>query len=153
MTNQFQPESYDFIYHLRKVMDDYTNETELLLMTEAYSTIQQQVLWHGRDMENPGAQMPFNFLMISDLDWESTANDFKATIESYLDAKPFWAEPNFVLGNHDQPRVGSRFGVERHESMSIIALMLPGPHVIYYVSWFCIIDNRNFMSIFRARKF
>jgi len=36
-----------------------------------------------------------------------------------------------VLGNHDKPRVGSRYGTERVDGMLMLLLLLPGVAVTY----------------------
>lgn len=53
---------------------------------------------------------------------------------------PTYANANWVLGNHDRPRVAYRYGEERHESLAIMTMMLPGLNVIYYVRYFSFID-------------
>lgn len=39
----------------------------------------------------------------------------------------------FQLGNHDRPRVGSRFGSEFIGAMNTLSMTLPGVAVTYYV--------------------
>lgn len=74
-----------------------------------------------------------NVDLFTHLNKDSDASDFKETFNDFLDVMPWWGEPNWVLGNHDTPRIGHRFGVERHESLAILSLLLPGPYMIYYV--------------------
>lgn len=52
-----------------------------------------------------------------------------------MDNMPDYAIANWVLGNHDRPRVAWRYGDERHESLAIMTMMLPGLNVVYYVSF------------------
>lgn len=120
------------------MLDDFVARSESkvnrMMMTEAYATIPQQVLWYGHNDTTLGSHMPFNFELISNLDRNSKASDFKLAIDNWMDAMPRWGLANWVLGNHDRSRVGSRYGVERHESLAIMTMMLPGINVIYYVS-------------------
>lgn len=106
------------------------------MMTEAYASIEQQVLWYGHNHTTLGSHMPFNFALISDLNKESKADQFKNSINSWLDAMPTWGIANWVLGNHDRPRIGFRYGEDRHESLAIMTMMLPGLNVVYYVTFF-----------------
>lgn len=110
--------------------DKYTR----LMMTEAYATVDQTALWYGRNSSRLGSHMPFNFQLIANLDHHSSAHDFKQAIDAWMEAMPDYGIANWVLGNHDRPRVGSRYGEERHESLAIMSMMLPGITVIYYVS-------------------
>lgn len=103
------------------------------MMTEAYATIDNQIRWYGTE-ERRGAHMPFNFALISDLDRDSTASDFKGAIDGWLDRVPDFGEANWVLGNHDRSRIGFRYGEDRHESLAIMSMLLPGINVVYYVS-------------------
>lgn len=119
-------------------MDDFVTDSESkdtkLLMTEAYASIPEQVRWYGKDENNLGAHWPFNFALIVDLNKESKAGNFKSAVDSWMDAMPSYAKANWVLGNHDRARVGYRYGEDRHESLAIMTMMLPGLNVIYYVS-------------------
>lgn len=117
------------------VEDSETKDTKLM-MTEAYASITEQVRWYGKDKDNLGAHWPFNFALIVDLDKESKAVDFTAAVDSWMKAMPSFGQPNWVLGNHDRPRVGYRYGEDRHESLAIMTMMLPGLNVVYYVSIF-----------------
>ena len=44
---------------------------------------------------------------------------------------------NWVLGNHDTWRLGSRFGPEFADAFNVLALTLPGAAVTYYVVDVC----------------
>lgn len=133
----FQPESYKFIYEVREMIDEFVENSNdkinRMMMTEAYATIKEQVLWYGYNDTTLGSHMPFNFQLIANLNAESTSNDFKFAIDEWIDAMPVWGLANWVLGNHDRPRVGSRYGEARHESLAIMTMMLPGINVVYYV--------------------
>ena len=135
----FQPESYEFIFNVRKVMDDYAMSIDNItrfLMTEAYATIPLQIGWYGLNSTIKGSHMPFNFAMISELNQNSKAAEFKQVIDTWIGLTPTWGTPNWVLGNHDRSRVGSRYGADRHEGLAIMTMMLPGINVIYYVRTF-----------------
>jgi Alpha amylase, catalytic domain len=134
------------------MMDNFTAESEdkqpRVLITEAYAEITQQILWYGSDEDNHGAHWPVNTIFISKLNEDSTADDFKNATADWMDAMPPWAKPNWMLGTQDSPRVASRFNPNRHESLAIMSLMLPGPNSIYYVS-----VNNHRQDFFRIPDF
>lgn len=82
------PESYDFIYDARKMMDKWVaekgNNITRLMMTEAYASIPQQVLWYGYNETTLGSHFPFNFALITDLNKESNASTFEQAIDSWV---------------------------------------------------------------------
>lgn len=77
-----------------------------------------------------------------DLDKNSNALDFKTVIELWMDNMPEGASANWVLGNHDRPRIAYRYGEDRHESLAILTMFLPGQNVIYYGEEILMNDNR-----------
>jgi alpha-glucosidase len=117
------------------MMDDFAkskDNTTRLMMTEAYATIPQQVLWYGNeDGSKLGGHIPFNFLLITELDMASNAAKFKTAIDTWMEAMPNYGNANWVLGNHDRNRVATRYGTDRAESLAIMTMMLPGINVIY----------------------
>lgn len=142
----FKPESYAFIEAVRTLIEEFTaNATEKhtrVIMTDTFTStlsgIPQQIRWYGSSEEARGSHMPLNFAFISSIDQSSSAGAIKNHIDDIMDAQPNWSELNWVLGNHDSSRVGFRYGENRHESLAILTMMLPGPNVIYYVRIFCI---------------
>lgn len=127
-------------------MDDFSKTAEKnhtrLMMTEAYATLKQQLQWYGNETSR-GSHMPFNFALISDLNKDSKADDFKVAIDGWLDEMPTFARANWVLGNHDRSRIGYRYGEERHESLAIMTMTLPGLNVVYYGEEILMTDNRD----------
>lgn len=77
--------------------------------------------------------MPFNFALITNVNRDSTAQDFQKAVDDFYSRLPPFGEGNWVLGNHDRPRIGYRYGDNRHESLAMMAMLLPGISVIYYV--------------------
>ena len=103
-------------------------------MTEAYADLDQTMLWYqNADGSKKGSHIPFNFAMIINLNNNSKAIDFKNTVDEWLSKMPEGANPNWVLGNHDRPRIASRFGQERADTFAVLEMTLPGIAVVYYV--------------------
>lgn len=82
-----------------------------------------------------GSHMPFNFALILNLNEYSTAHEFKSVIEERLSATPFGKRMNWILGNHDQPRVGSRYGENKIDCLLTLVMTLPGIAVTYMVRY------------------
>lgn len=106
-------------------------------MTESYSAVDIIMKYYGNDTY-PGAQLPFNFQMINVLNRDSKSKDFVDMIENWFRVIPEGKITNWVIGNHDQSRVASRFGVEKVDIFNALLMMLPGASVTYYV---CILFN------------
>ena len=73
--------------------------------------------------------MPFNFALLSTL-W--SARSIEKIIADYEGALPAGAWPNWVLGNHDRPRVASRVGPEQARVAAMLLLTLRGTPTLYY---------------------
>ncbi|XP_055681560.1 maltase 2-like isoform X2 [Lutzomyia longipalpis] len=128
-------ESYEMVYHWRELMDEFKAKNggdDKIMLTEAYANISFTMKWYGSsDGTKLGAHIPFNFLLITDLNANSTARDFLYAISKWMIYKPLDAAPNWVLGNHDQSRVASRFGRERVDALNVLLLTLPGISITY----------------------
>uniref|UniRef100_A0A182MLT9 alpha-glucosidase n=1 Tax=Anopheles culicifacies TaxID=139723 RepID=A0A182MLT9_9DIPT len=132
---QDQNETLDMVYQWRAVMEEFQYQygvRERIMMAETYSPIDIVMKYYGNGTV-PGAQIPFNFHFITDLNKDSTAEDFQRTINYWLEHMPAMdgIVPNWVLGNHDQHRVASRFGEDMIDAMNMIMLSLPGVAVTY----------------------
>lgn len=103
------------------------------MMTEAYTSLENLMKWFGQG-DRRGSHMPFNFDFVMDIRNDSRAEDYKRLIDLWISAMPEYGTPNWVLGNHDRPRVASRFGRDRASGMAILEMLLPGIAVVYYVS-------------------
>lgn len=79
------------------------------------------------------AQFPFNFQLVSDLDKDKDARDFVNAIQKWMTYMPLGHVANWVSGNHDRPRVASRFCPEFVDAMNMLVLTLPGVAITYYV--------------------
>ncbi|XP_055372531.1 maltase A1-like [Condylostylus longicornis] len=142
-----QPETFEMVYQWRELCDEYKKkhggETRIL-MTESYTSLDNNMKFYGNGIRN-GSQIPFNFEIITKLNVNSTAQDFANVIDSWLVRMPSHVTANWVLGNHDNHRVASRFGPERTDLLNILAQTLPGNAVTYngeelgltdvYISW------------------
>jgi alpha-glucosidase len=123
-----QPETHNIVREMRAVLDKYDQR---VLIGEIYLPLPELVRYYGV-AENgvlDGAQMPFNFRLIQ-TDW--SADHIAALIHEYEGVLPPGAWPNWVLGNHDQPRLASRIGPDQARAAAMLLLTLRGTPTIYY---------------------
>jgi alpha-glucosidase len=97
-----QPEIHEVIAEMRHVLDGYA---ERLLIGEIYLPLERLVAYYGADLK--GAHLPFNFQLVES-PWN--ARTLARIVEEYERALPAGGWPNWVLGNHDKPRIASRIG-------------------------------------------
>src|SRR3984893_4546315 len=119
-----QPEVHEVIAQMRRVVDAFGGR---VLIGEIYLPLHRLVAYYGNDLT--GAQMPFNFALLSTL-W--SARSIEKIIADYERALPAGAWPNWVLGNHDRPRVASRVGAEQARIAAMLLLTLRGTPTLYY---------------------
>jgi alpha-glucosidase len=119
-----QPEMHRIVARMRSLLDTYQ---ERLLIAEIYLPVSRLVAYYG--LNNSEAHLPFNFLLIA-LPWESAL--IAAAIDEYEGALPDEAWPNWVMGNHDQPRISSRIGQQQARVAAMLLLTLRGTPTIYY---------------------
>ncbi|MBT1702245.1 alpha-amylase family glycosyl hydrolase [Chryseosolibacter indicus] len=119
-----QPEVHKIVRMMRDLLDQYD---ERMMIGEIYLPIQKLVTYYGA--ERKGAHLPFNFQLLT-LPWDAT--QIALAIAEYENALPEHGWPNWVLGNHDQPRVASRLGSEQARVAAMLLLTLRGTPTIYY---------------------
>lgn len=96
---QDQDETYDMIYQWRKLVDDFSesHKTEpKVLMTEAYASLQLTFKYYTNGSVQ-GSHIPFNFELIQKVNINSTAEDYKNSIESWLNGMPSGHMANWVV--------------------------------------------------------
>lgn len=116
------------------------------MFTEAYANITYTMKYFIDDKGKKGSHFPFNFILIENLNENSNAFDFKREIDVWMSNLPSIGVSNWVLGNHDKPRVGSRYGVDRIDGMLMLLLLLPGVAVTYNGDEIGMVDFRYGIS-------
>ncbi len=119
-----QPEVQAVVAEMRAVLDAYPAR---VLIGEIYLPVERLVAYYGKALD--GAQLPFNFHLIQ-VPW--TAAAIGELIVDYEGALPEGAWPNWVLGNHDQPRVAARVGSSQARVAAMLLLTLRGTPTLYY---------------------
>ncbi len=67
-------------------------------MTEVYSTLENVMGYYGTRTK-PMAQIPFNFFLLIDLNYNSNATMFAKTINYWMDNMPRDQWPNWVVSS------------------------------------------------------
>jgi alpha-glucosidase len=119
-----RPEVQDVIHGLRKVMDEYSDR---VLIGEIYLPIERLVAYYGTSLD--GVHLPFNFQLLQ-APWN--ARGIARLIDQYEEAIPRGGWPNWVLGNHDNPRIASRVGPLQARVAAMLLLTLRGTPTMYY---------------------
>ena len=109
---------------MRRVVDAFG---ERLLIGEIYLPLEKLVTYYGRDLR--GCHLPFNFSLLV-IDWQARA--IARLVEQYESLLPPGGWPNWVLGNHDRPRVATRIGRGQARIAAMLLLTLRGTPTIYY---------------------
>ncbi len=118
------PEVHDIVREMRSLLDQYH---ERVLIGEIYLPVPRLMLYYGTNRDE--AHLPFNFQLIL-LPWD--AQVVREAVDTYEAALPAGAWPNWVLGNHDQPRIASRVGLDQARVAQMMLLTLRGTPTCYY---------------------
>jgi alpha-glucosidase len=118
------PDVHDVIVELRRVVDEYS---ERVLIGEIYLPLDRLMAYYGRDLDE--THLPFNFQLLQTA-WN--AREVARVVEEYEAALPPGGWPNWVLGNHDQPRIAARVGEEQARVAAMLLLTLRGTPTMYY---------------------
>jgi alpha-glucosidase len=122
--NTDRPEVHAVIAELRAVVDEFGGR---LLIGEIYLPFERLVTYYGE--AGGGVHLPFNFQLLQ-LPWE--ADRVGAAIDAYEAALPEFGWPNWVLGNHDRPRIATRVGRDQARVAAMLLLTLRGTPTLYY---------------------
>ena len=118
------PEVHDAIRGMRRVLDEFPDR---VLLGEIYLPIDRLVAYYGRDLD--GVHFPYNFALLT-AKWE--ARSIARLIDEYEAALPPGGWPNWVLGNHDRPRLATRIGPDQARVAAMLLLTLRGTPTLYY---------------------
>ena len=109
---------------MRKVLNEFGDNR--VLLAELGIPLEQSMAYYGGDGD--AIQVPFNFELLSAA-WD--ARGIAGFVDRYLAALPAGGWPNWVLGNHDTPRVASRLGPAQARVAAMLLLTLPGTPILY----------------------
>jgi alpha-glucosidase len=116
-----RPEIQQMTAKMRQVVDAYDDR---LLVGELYLPIERLVTYYVA-----GIHLPFNFHLLT-VPWQAAA--IAALVDQYESALPAAGWPNWVLGNHDRPRLASRLSAAQARVAAMLLLTLRGTPTLYY---------------------
>jgi len=137
------PEDYNYLDHIytwnfpevKDVLAEFTVDVhantndEGVVMLEALSedlTTQDMMSFYAC------SDFPFNFNLIVNLKTEDLSGaSLHDQVADWLENMPDGKTANWVLGNHDNWRLGSRFGEGNIDGFNMMTLLLPGVAVTY----------------------
>jgi alpha-glucosidase len=119
------PEIHAIVQEMRAVANRYD---ERVLIGEIYLPVERVVQYYGKQLDE--IHLPFNFQLVTTSTWE--ASTIRQIVDTYEAALPSGAWPNWVLGNHDKPRIASRVGREQARTAQMLLLTLRGTPTCYY---------------------
>ena len=123
--NMDQDEVHDIIRDIRAVLDEYDERCGI---GELWGELPRWVRYYGQNGDE--LQLPFNFRLMWE-PWQASA--MRRSVDELEAALPAFAWPNYVLGNHDQPRLASRFGGQSQARVAAMMLLtLRGTPTLYY---------------------
>lgn len=120
-----QPGIHEIVREMRKTLDEFG---ERVFIGEIYLPIHRLIHYYGEMLDE--VHLPFNFQFVTTPTWE--ARTIQNMVHEYEEALPEGAWPNWVLGNHDRPRVASRLGREQARAAQMLLLTLRGTPTCYY---------------------
>uniref|UniRef100_A0A3B1KAR1 Amino acid transporter heavy chain SLC3A1 n=1 Tax=Astyanax mexicanus TaxID=7994 RepID=A0A3B1KAR1_ASTMX len=125
---------HDILRGWRVDLDEYSREPGRyrFMVTESYDyeEIEKTMMYYGTDFVKE-ADFPFNFYL---LDLPEGLSGFRAKelVELWMSNMPKGKWPNWVVGNHDKPRMSDRAGEEYVKVINMLLLTLPGTPTTYY---------------------
>jgi alpha-glucosidase len=120
-----QDEVHDVIKAIRKTLDEYADRVGI---GELWGPMDRWVRYYGE--KGNELHLPFNFRLM----WQPwSAKAMRASVDEMEAALPPFAWPNYVLGNHDQGRLATRFGgLAQARLAGMMLLTLRGTPTCYY---------------------
>ena len=126
--NKNQPEGHEVYRQMRAVLDSYGPKNPRVMLGEIHIfDWREWAQYYGEKLDE--FHLPFNFGLLNP---EWNAQHVRKIIEDVEAALPPGAWANWVLGNHDEPRIASRFGEARARLATMLLLTLRGVATLYY---------------------
>ncbi|XP_043991512.1 neutral and basic amino acid transport protein rBAT [Gambusia affinis] len=125
---------HDMLREFRAVMDHYSREPGRyrFMVTESYDyeEVDKTMMYYGTPLIKE-SDFPFNFYLL-DLPHNTSGWWAKHLVDLWMSNMPSGKWPNWVVGNHDRPRIGSSAGRMYVRAINLMLLTLPGTPTTYY---------------------
>ncbi|KAG7462649.1 hypothetical protein MATL_G00187020 [Megalops atlanticus] len=125
---------HDILRGWRVDMDEYSREPGRyrFMVTESYDyeEVDKTMMYYGTEHVRE-SDFPFNFYLI-DLPNRLSGEGVFDLVNLWMTNMPKGKWPNWVVGNHDKPRISSSAGPEYTRVINMLLLTLPGTPTTYY---------------------
>ena len=121
------PDVHEVYREMRAVLDDYDDPERIGIGEIHLFDWPRWTAFYGDDLDE--FHLPFNFHLLG-VEWNAQA--VERVVNSLEAALPEGAWPNYVLGNHDEPRMATRLGEENTRLAAMLLLTLRGTPTLYY---------------------
>lgn len=122
------PDIHLLFQRLRAVVDEYESISPRFTIGEIHEyDWRVWSAYHGWALDE--LHMTYNFTL---LPVGLNAEGIRRAVEEMEAALPTGAWPNWVVGNHDEPRITKRYGREQSKAAAVLLLTLRGTPTIYY---------------------
>lgn len=122
------PDVHQVYREMRSLIDSYNGENPRVSIGEIHIyDLPDWAQYYGENLDE--IHMPFNFSLLN-IDWQAQA--VRHMVDSLEDVLQPGAWPNYVLGNHDEPRLASRVGEPCARLAAMLLLTLRGTPTLYY---------------------
>jgi alpha-glucosidase len=123
------PDLHAVYRELRRILDEYSRDRPRMAVGEIHEfDWERWARYYGLELDE--LHMPFNFGLLS-AKWNGPS--VRGVVDAVERAIPVGAWPNWVLGNHDEPRIASRLGGEAQARVAMMLLLtLRGTPTLYY---------------------
>ncbi len=120
------PDIHGLFQEVRAVLDEFSGERSRFSIGEIHLEGTEWAAYYGDGNE---LHMPYCFGLLYG-DW--IASWARQVVESQEEVLPPGAWPNYVLGNHDEVRIATRYGERRTRMATLMLLTLRGTPTLYY---------------------
>ena len=129
LTKDF-PGVHQICQEWKKIIDEYSirYRSPRIFIGEVYDTLPKVMQFYGNNDNE--FTFPFNFFLLNNRNW--TGNTIACIVSQWLSNMPVGADANWVLGNHDEPRISSKVGLYLARVLNVLLLTLPGTPTTYY---------------------
>jgi alpha-glucosidase len=125
--NKNHPDVHAIYRQFRQLLDAYSAEHPRMAVGEAHIfDWREWASYYGQNLDE--LHMPFNFALLG-VPWQAQA--VRQVVDSLEAALPSGAWPNYVLGNHDEPRLATRYGRAQARVAAMLLLTLRGTPTLY----------------------
>jgi alpha-glucosidase len=122
------PDVHALFREFRQLLDAYSAQSPRMSVGEIHIfDWKEWASYYGRNLDE--LHMPFNFALLN-VPWQAKA--VRQVVDGLEAAILPGACPNYVLGNHDHPRIAGRYGPAQARVAAMLLLTLRGTPTLYY---------------------